>query len=475
MSDAPFYHLTIQEASRLIQSRDLSPVELTQAFLDRIDVLNGRMKAYVTLLADSAMEDARQAEAEIAAGNYKGPLHGIPVAYKDLFDTRGVRTTASSKVMEHRVPDEDAVVVARLRDAGSILLGKLAMSEFAAGGPPTSLFEGSANPWDVERSPGGSSSGSGTAIAAGLAMGTLGSDTGGSIRGPASFCGIVGLKPSYGLLSRSGVVPLSWSLDNAGPMTWTVEDAALMLQVMAGYDPKDNTTSRAPVPDYSESLRQGVSGITIGVPRHLYQDPESGVVPHVAAAVDRAVAELEQMGAKVVEVNLPVFRLAWVANTALLLTEGFAYHRDNLRSQPHNFGDMVRAVLYMGGLTSGTDYVQAQRARSKMLREVGEVMRSVDVLITPTSNDVAPKIGKEIDPVTMVMGLLGEASERSVNWTAPFNLLGAPAISVPCGFSNEGLPMGLQIAGRRLDEPTVLRVAYAYQQTAGWHHRRPAV
>jgi aspartyl-tRNA(Asn)/glutamyl-tRNA(Gln) amidotransferase subunit A len=457
-----------------MQRKDLSPVELTRAYLERIDSLNGRLKPYVTLLADSAIQAAEAAEKEIAGGRYRGAMHGIPVAFKDLFDTEGVRTTGSSKVMEHRIPNSDATVVARLRDAGAIVLGKLAMSEFAAGSFP-SLFEDPLNPWDPERTPGGSSSGSGTAIAAGMALGTLGSDTGGSIRGPASFCGIVGLKPSYGLLSRFGVVPLSWSLDSVGPMTRTVEDTAHMLQAMAGFDANDPTTTRAPVPDYAQALRPDLSGMTVGVLRHLYYDPDSGVQPDVAAAVDRAVEAMEQLGAKIVDVEIPIFRLSWIANTALLLTEGFAYHRENLKEQPHNFGDVVRTVLYMGGLTSGADYVQAQRVRSKTIRAFQEVMRRVDVLVTPTSNDVAPKTGADIPAEQMVAGLLGEASDKSVSWTSAFNLVGAPAISIPCGFNEEGLPLGLQIAGRRLEESTVLRAAFAYEQQAGWHKLRPSM
>ncbi|MCZ6892095.1 MAG: amidase, partial [Chloroflexi bacterium] len=296
------YYLTIGEASRLIRSRELSPVELTQAFLDRIESVDDRLKSYVTLLRDSALAEASVAEAEVQSGQWRGPLHGIPIALKDLYDTNGVRTTAQSKVLEHRVPVEDATVVTRLREAGAVLLGKLAMHEFALGGPPTSLFEQARNPWNLDYITGGSSSGSGAAVAAGLCMGSLGSDTGGSIRGPASLCGIVGLKPTYGRVSRHGVIPLSWSLDHCGPMTWTVEDAALMLQVIAGYDAKDPTTSRTAVPNYSASLNEDVKGLTIGVPRHHFFDKESGADTETLSMVDMALAALEGMGARLVEV-----------------------------------------------------------------------------------------------------------------------------------------------------------------------------
>ncbi len=270
-STTELYYLTIKEASELLRNGKLSPVELTRAFLDRIEKLDGTLQSYITVLSDSAMSEARNAEAEILRGDYKGPLHGIPIALKDLYDTKGVLTTASSKVMADRVPDEDATTTARLKAAGTILLGKLAMHEFALGGPdPSNGFPLARNPWNLEHIPGGSSSGSGAGIAAGLCMGTLGSCTGGSIRTPASYCSIAGIKATYGRVSRYGVVPLSWSLDHCGPMTWTVEDSVIMLQAIAGYDPKDPTTSRAPVPDYSASLVEDVKGMKIGVPRHFF-------------------------------------------------------------------------------------------------------------------------------------------------------------------------------------------------------------
>lgn len=323
----------------------------------------------MTLLRDSALAEASTAEAEVQRGQWRGPLHGIPIALKDLYDTAGVRAAAQSKVLEHRVPVEDATTVARLREAGAVLLGKLAMHEFALGGPPTSLFEQARNPWNLDYVTGGSSSGSGAAVAAGLCMGSLGSDTGSSIRGPASLCGIVGPKPTYGRVSRSGVIPLSWSLDHCGPMTWTVEDAALMLQAIAGYDPNDPTTSHTAVPDYSASLKDDVKGLTIGVPRHHYFDKQSGD-PETLSLVEKALGALEGMGARLVEVTIPSLEYAWIANMVILLGEAFAYHRKNLQSQPENFGEIVRMRFYLGSLFSAGDYVQAQRARSRVKREM---------------------------------------------------------------------------------------------------------
>ena len=463
-SQSELYYLTIGEASRLIRSRELSPVELTQAFLDRIEAVDGRLKSYVTLLRDSALAEASTAEAEVRRGQWRGPLHGIPIALKDLYDTKGVRTTAQSKVLEHRVPVEDATTVARLREAGAVLLGKLAMHEFALGGPPTSIFEQARNPWNLDYITGGSSSGSGAAVAAGLCMGSLGSDTGGSIRGPASLCGIVGLKPTYGRVSRSGVVPLSWSLDHCGPMTWTVEDSALMLQAIAGYDPNDPTTSHTAVPDYSASLKDDVKGLTIGVPRRYYFDKQNGD-PETLSLVEKALGVLEGMGARLVEVTIPSLEYAWIANMVIMLGEAFAYHRKNLRSQPENFGEIVRMRFYLGGLFSAGDYVQAQRARNRVKREMAQTLQEVDVLVTPTSFRPAATL-KEFDPVALIM---------SPSFTSPFNQAGLPAISIPCGFNDAGLPIGLQIAGRPFDESTVLRVAEAYEQHARWSDIRPSL
>jgi aspartyl-tRNA(Asn)/glutamyl-tRNA(Gln) amidotransferase subunit A len=464
-NDAELHYLTIGEAAALIRDRKLSPVELTRAHLDRIGAVNGKLRSYVTLLEEEALASARVSEKEIQGGDYRGPLHGIPMAHKDLYDTAGVRTTGQSKVLEDRVPSEDATVIARLRGAGSVLLGKLAMFEFATGGPKTSLFDEARNPWGLDYATSGSSSGSGVAVAAGLCMGSLGSDTGGSVRGPAAFCGIVGLKPTYGRVSRYGVLPLSWSLDHCGPLTRTVEDTALMLQAIAGHDPKDASSSSVPVPDYAASLREDVRGLVIGVPRHYCFDSEADIDPETITAVEKALVELEGLGARVEEVTIPCLEYAPVANNVIILSEAFRYHLPNFRSQPQNYGEAFINRLYMGGLLTGSDYVQAQRVRGKIKREFARLMQKVDLIAMPTMTG-APVTVEEFKPTAIMLG---------PSFMAPFNQTGMPAISIPCGFNAKGLPLGLQLAGRPFDEATVLRAAHTYERHAGWFKRRPPV
>ena len=460
----PLHFLTIHQAAALLRNGELSPVELTRACLERIQDTDDRLHSFILLLADDALAQARVAEAEIRRGDYKGPMHGIPFALKDLYDTAGVRTTSGSYVDLERVPDADATTTARLKAAGGILLGKLAMHEFALGGPDwTTPFEPARNPWNLAHITGGSSSGSGSAVAAGQCLGALGSCTGGSIRGPASLCGIVGLKPTYGRVSRFGVVTLSWSQDHAGPMTWTVEDAAYVLQAIAGYDPKDPTSSRAPVPDYSLSLQEDIRGVKIGLPRHYFFDPDPGVSPEVVATVERAVANLEQMGAQVEEVTLPSLDYVRAANTVIMVSEAYAYHAPNLKSRPGDFGEIVRARFRIGGLLSASDYLQAQRVRSWARRDFADALHKVDLLVTPTMTQPAPAFD----------GYEPLATVRGRSFTAPFNVTGLPAISVPCGFTDTGLPIGMQIAGKPFDEPGIIRAAYAYQQQAGWRDLRP--
>ena len=459
-------YMTIAQAAPLLRDGQLSPVELTRAFLERIEAVDGRLNSYVTLLPERALAQARAAEAEILRGDYRGPLHGIPIGLKDLYDTAGILTTAMSRVTPDRVPTEDATTVARLNQAGTILLGKLAMHEFALGGPDfTSLFPPARNPWNLAHIPGGSSSGSGAAVAAGLCMGALGSDTGGSIRGPASMCGIVGIKPTYGRVSNFGVVPLSWSQDHCGPMTWTVADNALMLQALAGHDPKDPTTSTAPVPDYSAALRDGIAGMTIGVPRRYFFESGPDVAPETLAAIEGALEVMAELGATVRDVDIPHVEQSRAANQTIMMGEAFAYHEHNLKTRREDYGAMVRDRFLLGGMLTISDYVQAQRVRSLIKREMADALREVDVLVTPTS----PK------PAAALEGYSGGATLTGPSFTGPFNASGIPAISTPGGFSSDGLPIGLQIAGKPFDEATVLRVAYAYEQAARWFERRPEV
>ncbi len=463
-TSTPLHYLTIAEAGELMRGGELSPVELTRAFLERIDALDGELQCYITVLHDEAMAEARQAEAELLRGEYRGPMHGIPIALKDLYDTAGVATTASSRVMAGRVPAEDATVTARLRAAGAVLLGKLAMHEFALGGPdPTNGFPLARNPWNLEHIPGGSSSGSGAGIAAGLCMGTLGSCTGGSIRGPAAYCGIAGIKATYGRVSRYGVVPLSWTLDHCGPMTWTVRDSAIMLQAIAGHDPKDPTSSRAPVPDYVAALDGDVRGLRVGVPRHFFFADDPLIDRQTLAAVDKALGEMADMGAEVVDVSVPMLEHAGAAQPVIMLAEAFAYHRNNLIGKPELFGEMVRARFRTGGLFSSADYVQAQRVRNGLKREFADVLRRVDVVVSPTMSNPAPRFD-EMDAMT---------TSRVPSFTGPYNLTGMPAISVSCGFTAAGLPIGLQIAGKPFDEAGVLRAADAYEGRARVVEGRP--
>lgn len=465
-TSTPLHYLTIAEAGELIRNGSLSPVELTRAFLERIDALDDTLQCYITVLREEAMAEARQAETEILRGDYRGPMHGIPIALKDLYDTEGTLTTASSRVMAERIPAEDATVTARLRAAGAVLLGKLAMHEFALGGPdPTNGFPLARNPWNLEHIPGGSSSGSGAGIAAGLCMGTLGSCTGGSIRGPAAFCGIAGIKATYGRVSRYGVVPLSWTLDHCGPMTWTVRDSAIMLQAIAGYDPKDPTSSQAPVPDYAAALGGDIRGLRVGIPRHFFFADDPSVDRQTVAAADAALDALADMGAEVEEVNVPMLEHAGAAQPVIMLAEAFAYHQNNLRATPELFGEMVRARFRTGGLFSSADYVQAQRVRNTLKRQFADVLRRVDVVVSPTMSNPAPRFD-EMDAMT---------TSRVPSFTGPYNLTGMPAISVPCGFTAEGLPIGLQFAGKPFDEPAVFRATHAYERHARLFERRPPV
>ena len=458
------HYLTISAAAPLLAAGELSPVTLTQAYLDRIAAVDGRLDSYVTLTAERALSQARAAAAEIAAGRYRGPMHGIPIALKDLYDTAGIRTTAMSRVTPDRIPDEDATTVARLDAAGAILLGKLAMHEFALGGPDfTSLFPPARNPWNTEHMPGGSSSGSGAAVAAGLCMGALGSDTGGSIRGPAALCGIAGIKPTFGRVSNYGVVPLSWSQDHCGPMTWTVADCAIMLQAIAGYDPKDPTTADVPVPDYLAALRDGVRGLTVGVPREYFYETAPGVDPQVIAAAERGLETLSELGAEIRDVAIPHIRYAQTANQVIMMSEAYSYHEANLKTRRQDYGDLVRQRFLLGGLLTASDYNQALRMRRVIKDEMAAALQQSDVLVTPTYAAPAPKIE----------GYAGATTLTQPSFTGPFNVSGLPAVSTPSGLSDEGLPMGLQVVGRPFDEATALRVAYAYEQAARFIDRRP--
>jgi aspartyl-tRNA(Asn)/glutamyl-tRNA(Gln) amidotransferase subunit A len=460
------------DLARMIATKEVSPVEVVQAHLDRIAAVDGTLTAYITVTAESALEAAKVAEAALASGGAIGPLHGLPIGLKDLYQTRGVRTTGGSRILGDWVPAEDATVVARLAEGGAISLGKLNMHEFAYGPEGLNPHYGTPwNPWDLatHRICGGSSSGSGAAVAAGLCAGALGSDTGGSIRIPSSLCGLSGIKPTYGRVSRAGVLPLAWSMDHIGPMCRTAADCALMLGAMAGYDPRDPTTSVLPVPDYLAALRGEVKGLRIGLLRGFFAE---SIAPAVRDAVAGAARALEGLGASLHEVTLDTVRLAPGASHMVLAPEAYAYHEEWLRTRPQDYGEDVRERLRVGAFVSAAEYLRGQRVRTLIRSEVDGALAGLDVLLCPTTAIAAtPVEAREV----VLDGQSQPIRPSLLRFTRVFNLSGHPAASIPGGFTPEGLPVGLQIVGRPFDEATVLRVADAYQRVTDWHTRRPSL
>jgi aspartyl-tRNA(Asn)/glutamyl-tRNA(Gln) amidotransferase subunit A len=453
---------SLAEASAAIAAGTLSPVALTEVALARIAALDPKLNAFITLTADRARRAAAAAEAEIKAGKRRGPLHGIPYALKDIYDVAGVRTTAHSKLLIDNVAREDAASTARLEEAGMVLLGKLSTHEFARGGPTDVLpFPNAKNPWNTAHFAGGSSSGSGVAVASGMVGLAMGSDTAGSIRLPATFCGIVGLKPTYGVISRRGIVPLSFTLDHAGPLTRSVADCALAMQVLAGHDPGDPGSAHEAVPDYSADLRKGVAGLTIG--RARAYDIEAGVDAEVMAAVDAAAEQWRALGARIVDVQLPSKRRMDACIQTILIAEGFAIHGEWLRTRPQDYGRVTRERLMMGAFVTGAEYVQAQRLRRIITQEVDAVLAGCDAILCAGNPTAAPRV-VDVDEGPF---------RKSHPITGPFNATGHPALALPCGFGASGLPLGLQLIGRNYGEAMLLRIAQAYEQAAGWVTRRP--
>jgi len=456
--------LAISEAAPLIEQRQLSPVELTTACIEASTALDPVLHAYLTPTYETALAESRRAADEIAAGRYRGPLHGIPLALKDLFETTGVRTTAGSPLRDAYVPAEDAEVVRRLKDAGAILLGKLNMHEWALGTTNVNAhYPSPRNPWDTAHVTGGSSGGSGAAVAAAMCLGSLGSDTGGSIRIPASLCGISGLKPTYGRVSTRGAVPLCWSLDHVGPMTRSAADCALVLQAIAGFDALDPLSEDVPMPEFAAFLERGVEGLRIGVARDFFFD-EDVVDDAVAAAVRATVSVFERLGAVVEEVAIPeiVFR----DDLSSYLAEAAGYHAQRLRETPEAFGPSVIARLAPAMSVSGVDYAAVRHRQAEAKLALRAVFGPVDLLLTPATVIAAPAFpepGGEFPAA-----LLGRN-------TRPFNITGVPAISIPCGFTAEGLPIGLQLAAPWWAEGTLLRAAHAYQQATDWHRSAPVL
>jgi aspartyl-tRNA(Asn)/glutamyl-tRNA(Gln) amidotransferase subunit A len=454
---------TIAEAARLIERKELSPIELTSALIARAEALDPQLNAYLLMTAERARDQARRAEREIMAGAYRGPMHGIPFGLKDIYATAGIRTTGHSRTCIDTVPTNDATTVSRLYDAGAILTGKLATHEFAHGGPSFDLpWPPARNPWNREHFTGGSSSGSAAAVAAGFVPAALGSDTGGSIRGPAALCGIVGLKPTYGLVSRYGVYANSYSFDHAGPMTWTVEDCAIVLQAIAGHDPNDPASAARPVPDYRAALNSDIRGLRIGVVRHLHED-DCAVTAEVRTALEEAFAVFRSLGATLGEARLRPAQDYYDVKVTIAESELLAVHEHALRARPDDFGEDFLGRVLPAVLIGSRDYVQAQRERRRMLAEMAPVYADFDVLVTATAGAPAPRLGawRTIE------------FWRRPSLTTPFNVTGGPALAQCIGFSSTGLPLSMQIAGRPFDDATVLRVAHAYERATPWRSRRP--
>jgi len=456
--------LSIAEAASLFAARKLSPVELTRAYLDRIERLNGTLHAYVRVLYEEALGAARVAEAEFMAGRSRGLLHGIPIGLKDIYDTAGIPTEGGSKSCLGRTPAEDATTTRLLKEAGAVLLGKLTTWEFAIGGTAFDTpFPPARNPWNIEHDPAGSSSGSGAAVAAGLCAMAMGSDTGGSIRWPAAWCGLAGLKPTYGRVSRAGIMPLSFSLDHAGPLTWTVEDAAIVLQAIAGHDPADPASANRPVPDYRAACAStDLKGVRLGVARSIFER-DCLALDQMRAAFEASLDVLRGLGATVTDIELPP--LALYNATAFLIArgEGFAIHEQALRSRPQDYGSLARDRLTIGAYIRASDMVQAMRRRLILAEATNAAMSGLDAVLLPTAPDPAPRLG-ELAPYF---------GNQRPTYMRPFNLTGQPALSVCNGFDKAGLPLSLQIVGRCFDEATVLRIGHAYEQATPWRERRP--
>jgi aspartyl-tRNA(Asn)/glutamyl-tRNA(Gln) amidotransferase subunit A len=453
--------LTIAELNRAYDRHELSPVEVTRALLDRIAAHDHKLDSFIRVTGDVALTQAKAAEAELMAGRRRGPLHGIPYGLKDIVETAGIPTTGHSKLRQHHVPKADAEIVRRLKEGGGILMGKLATWEFANGGPSFDLpWPPARNPWDRNRLPGGSSSGPGAAVAAGFVPAAIGTDTGGSIRGPAAFCGIAGLKPTYGRVSRRGVFPNTFTMDHIGPMTRSAEDISLMLQVIAGFDPVDPGSEDCPVPDYAASL--GAGGLRLGLVEGWHDAP--GAHPDLGPAIAAAVAVLQSLGATVEPVRLSSLRDYTDCKTTISIAELYTIHEQDMRTRPQDFGRILRNRILPGALIRAEDYQAALRWRTALAREQQVAFTTFDALITAAARNIA-------DPAEP------DRPDRLVtapSITMPFSVSGVPAIAIPCGFSQaEGMPLSLQIAAAPFQETTVLRLAHAYQQATEWHRRHP--
>lgn len=455
--------ITIAEASRLIAERKLSPVELTQACLDRVTQLDDTLHAFILQTPDRALADARAAEARVMTGKALGPLDGIPIGHKDIYNTAGIRTTGHSKVLEHNVPTRDGTVVRKWAKAGTVLMGKLSTHEFAMGGPSFDVpWPPARNPWNPDHFTSGSSSGTGAAVAAGMVLGGTGSDTGGSIRGPAALCGITGIKPTYGLVSRAGVLPLSFSMDHAGPMAWTVEDCALLLQAMAGYDAEDPASVDRPVANLTAGIGNSVKGLRIGVVRHFFET-DNAASPATLQGINHALDVFEHLGAEVSDITLSPLAEYHACGSIILSSEAYAVHEPWLKTRFNDYGELFRDRIALGGFIRATDYVQALRRRRTLCLEVKLAMADLDLLVSASQPAEAPRITEVPKWGTM----------EKPSLTMPFNLTGYPAMTVPTGFGAGGLPVGMQLIAKPFQEPLLFQAAHAFEKSISTRKRRP--
>ena len=466
--ESDLIYKSIAELAPLVARGELSPRDLVQASLNRISQLDSSLNAFLDVWEEDSLSSASIAEKDIADGRYLGPLHGIPIGLKDLIDVEGTPTTGGSKVLRENLAISDATVTKNLKAAGAILIGKLNLVEFAFGTTGLNPTTGDVkNPWDKTRITAGSSSGSGAAVASGMITAALGTDTGGSVRMPASLCGIAGLKPTYGRVSRAGVLDLSWSMDHVGPMARTTEDCALMMSVLAGHDPRDAASSSNAVPDFTAEIARGLDGLKIGIPNHYFFD--EFVDSEVLAAVRSAINLLEANGAEMVELSMPWVEKGRPINFGIILPEAVSIHEKMISEHSDLYTSEVRSRIQSGFKVAAVDYVRAQRARQWFNYQMAESMSDVDVLITPTVPIQAPKIAD----CTPSSGNPGAGSELAM-FTGVFDVTGQPSHSVPCGFTSDGTPIGMMITGHPFDEPMVLRVGYAFEQLTNWHQQPPA-
>ena len=451
--------MSVAAMGAALRAGTVTSVQLTQQALAVIDAKDPALHAFVLLTRDRALADAARADEELKAGKDRGPFHGIPHALKDIYDTAGIRTTCHSKLRLNVVPDADSIVAQRFKDGGAVLLGKLATHEFALGGPSFDLpFPPARNPWNPDHITGGSSSGSGAAIASGMVRVAMGSDTGGSIRGPAAWCGLAGIKPTYGRVSRRGVFPLSWTLDHCGPLSRSVEDSAITLQVIAGHDPLDAASADVPVPDFRASLEAGVSGLRIGVPRDFFVRAAM-LQPAVLTGINRTIDQLRAAGATVEDIALPDYALFAAAGRIIMTAEAYAIHEQDLRTRLLDYAEITANRFVLGATIRSSDYINALRARRELTDAVNASLQRYDVLLTATALATAPRFDAPGDALS---------SASSPMQTIPFNVTGHPAMSVPVGLGPTGLPLAVQVVGRPFDEPTVFRVSRAIEALSGW-------